>query len=324
MCGSTTVTADKKDQIAALSAKYRQVTASPFGKDDEIGMLNLVTPDSMRQILKAADGGRVHDLGVDLFTNMPSWTAGGDMGFQIWMSHTPGSTVVDDSTGLGAESNELVSYSGDSIAMYTHTGTHVDTLNHYGYHREIWNGFKESEHLGRAWRVAGADKHPPVIARGLLIDVAAAQGVDVLPDSFPIGEAELRDALARQKSEIRVGDVVMVRTGRMSVWPASEPFMLNEPGLTRGGAEFLARSGAITIGADNLAIEQMPSDPEEVWPPVHTYLLAEAGIPIIEVLNLEELAGLGLYEFAFIGACLKLRGATGSPVRPLALPLRQD
>lgn len=323
MCGPVEVSVQEKQSIAALSASYRKVTASPFGKDDEIGMLNLVTATSMRDILRVADGGRVYDLGVDLFTNMPSWTAGGDMSFQIWMSHTPGSTVVDDSTGLGAELNEVVAYSGDSIAMYTHTGTHVDTLNHYGYHREIWNNFKESEHLGRTWNVAGADKHPPVIARGVLLDVAAAQGVHMLPDGFGIGEAELRDTLVRQGTELRHGDVVLLRTGRMSVWPATDQFMLNEPGLTRGGAEFLARAGAITIGADNLALEQMPCDPAEIWPPVHTYLLAEAGVPIIEVLNLEELAGNELFEFCFIGACLKLRGATGSPMRPLVLPLQR-
>ena len=76
------------------------------------------------------------------------------------------------------------------------------------------------------------------------------------------------------------------------------------------------------IGADNIGLERHPSGDPESWQPVHTYLLAEAGIPIMELVDLEELAGLGVYEFAFVGACLKIRGATGSPIRPIALPLR--
>ena len=70
-----------------------------------------------------------------------------------------------------------------------------------------------------------------------------------------------------------------------------------------------------------MGIEQKPGPSDELWPPVHTYLLAEAGVPLIEVVDLEELARDKTYEFAFIGACLKLRGATGSPIRPMAIPL---
>jgi len=86
--------------------------------------------------------------------------------------------------------------------------------------------------------------------------------------------------------------------------------------------EKVKRNPAILIDGDNLAVEQIPSVPAEEWPPVHTYLLAEAGVPMIELLDLEALAAEKVYDFAFVGACLKLRGATGSPIRPLALPLR--
>lgn len=75
------------------------------------------------------------------------------------------------------------------------------------------------------------------------------------------------------------------------------------------------------VGADNIALEHLPSADPENWLPVHTYLLAEAGVPILEVVHLEELAEEGVHEFCYIGACLKLRGATAGPVRPLAFPL---
>jgi kynurenine formamidase len=325
MCGPGIVSAEDRERIAAFSATVRTATKSPFGPDDQIGMLNLMTRDSVREVLAEVDAHKVIDLAVDYFIGMPSWAAAGDPTYQIWMTHTPRGSVIDDLAGVGETQNRLVSYSGDSVLMYTHCGTHVDTLNHFGYHGKVWNGFSVDEHLGsRHWTVSGADKHPPIVARGVLIDVAGAQGVECLPDSFGIGEAELRDALRRQKTELRVGDVVMIRTGRMTVWPDAQRYLAPEPGLNREGAEYLAKCGAMLIGADNIALEQYPSAEEGNWDSVHTYLLAEAGIPIVEVVDLEALAADRLYTFAFLGACLKLRGATGSPMRPMALPLRSS
>jgi kynurenine formamidase len=310
--------------IAALGARSRQPSASPFGPGDEIGMLNLLTPDSAAAVLSRVDGGRSFDLAVDFFVGMPSFLGGGDPPFQFWMTATPSGSVGDDPLGLGEAQNRLVGRSGDALSMFTHTGTHIDALNHIGYGDTVWNGFTEAEHLGsRHWRRAGADRHPPIVARGVLIDVAALHGVDMLPASYAIGPDDLQRALARQRTELRVGDVVLVRTGRMTVWPDADAFIDDEPGLDLRGAEFLARSGAVAIGADNVGLERHPSGDPENWQPVHTYLLAEAGVPILELVYLEELAAAAVYEFAFVGACLKLRGATGSPIRPIALPLRQ-
>jgi kynurenine formamidase len=208
--------------------------------------------------------------------------------------------------------------------MFTHTGTHIDALNHIGYGGTVWNGFTEAEHLGsRHWLRNGADQHPPIVARGVLIDVAGLYGVDMLPPSHPIGPDDLQRALARQGTDLEVGDVVLVRTGRITVWPDAEAFIPDEPGLDLEGARFLAEAGAVIIGADNVGLERHPSGDPENWQPVHTYLLAEAGIPIMEIVDLEELAANAVHEFAFIGACIKIRGATGSPIRPIALPLRQ-
>lgn len=321
MCGPTEVSEEQAGQIAARNNVFQEVSSSPFGSDDQIGMLNLISADSMRAALANVDPRKIFDLSTDMFTNMPSWTMTGDLSFQIWMSHTPRGTVNDDITGLGVEKNEIVSYSGDSIAMYTHTGTHVDTLNHYGYHNKIWNNFSADEHIGRVWDVAGADKHPPLIARGILLDIPATENVEMLPDSYGIGEQDLRNALQRQDIELRFGDVVLVRTGRMTTWPDPEKYLFSSPGLTREGAEFLAKAGAVTIGSDNIGIEQQPAPIGQIWPPVHSYLLAEAGVPMIEVMDLEELAREKVYEFAFVAACIKLRGSTGAPIRPLAIPL---
>lgn len=323
MCGPSIIDEETRNRIAAFSVTPGQVSASPFGPDDEIGMINLLTPAIAREQLARADAGKIFDLSVDMFMGMPTWTAGGEPPFSIWMVHTPRGSVVDDPVGVGPAQNETVAWSADAISMFTHCGTHIDTLNHFGYHNKIWNGFDADEHLGSLhWTKAGADKYPPIVGRGVLVDVAAAQGVDVLPDGFAIGEAELRDALDRQGTEICPGDIVMVRTGRGSTWPDGAAYLPREPGIDRGGAEFLATSGAAMVGADNIALEHLPSADPENWLPVHTYLLAEAGVPIMEVVDLEELSQEAVHEFVFVGACLKLRGATAGPIRPMALPIR--
>jgi kynurenine formamidase len=323
MCAPSPHGEDPIEAIAALSARFREPSRSPYGDDDEIGMLNLIRPEAVQAALSEVDAWRTFDLAVDYFLGMPNWTVSGDPSFQIWMSSTPSGGVRDDPMGVGRAQNEMVGRSGDCISMYTHSGTHVDTLNHMGYGGTVWNGFTEERHLGsRHWLVAGADTHPPIVARGLLLDVAGAHGEDVLPDSYGIGADELRGVLERQGTELRAGDIVLLRTGRMLRWPDPEAFIPDEPGLNREGAEFLAREGVILVGADNIGLEQIPSADPENWQVVHTFLLAEAGVPIMEIVNLEELAAESVYEFAFIGACMKIRGATGSPIRPIALPLR--
>jgi kynurenine formamidase len=285
-------------------------------------MLNLITPQLSASMLSRADAARVFDLSVDLFPGMPTWTAGGEPPYQIWMNHTPQGSVVDNPVGVGPEQNELVAWSADSISMFTHCGTHIDTLNHFGYHDMIWNRFTSGQHLGSTgWTVAGADKLPPVIARGVLLDVATAHDTDVLADSFVIGPEQLETTASRQGTDIRLGDVVMVRTGRGSTWPEASAYLPREPGIDRNGAEWLAQKGVAMVGSDNIALESLPSADAENWLPVHTYLLAEAGVPIMEVVDLEGIAAEELYEFCYVGAALKLRGATAGPVRPLAFPL---
>jgi len=321
MCVACYVDEAMKQKIIAYNAEFHEVTRSPYGRDDEIGMLNLIDAQSRSAILSRADASKVFDLSVDHFVGMPGWFGAGDQPYQIWMTHTPAGEVVANTMGVSLEANTLVGYSGDSISMYTHCGTHIDTFNHFGYRGKIFNDFSEKEHLGsRVWDRCGPEKHPPVFARGVLLDVAALHGVNVLPPSHAIGEGDIKACLKRQDLALKPGDVVLLRTGQMTIWP-DMAFVKNTPGLNRQGAEFLAKNGAIMIGADNLTLEQTPSAEPVNFFPVHTYLLAEAGIPILEMAYLEELAAEGVHEFAFFGACIKLRGATGAPMRPVAMPL---
>ena len=304
-------------------AAERTAGTSPWGPADEIGRLNLMTDESRHAVLSRVAGGTVYDLSVEYFIGMPSWQAAGDPHYRIWMTHTPRGTQVDDPLGVGARMNEHVSYTGAAVSMYTHTGTHIDALVHFGLDGKVYNGFLAREHLGdRGWRVAGAENIPPIVARGVLIDVARAKRVEMLPDNYRISRQDLVDALARQSVTLRAGDVVLIRTGRMRVFEDAAAYMTNPPGLGMEAARFLVEeAGAMIVGADNLSFEAFPSEIDTDYVPVHTYLLAEHGVPIIELVDLEGLARDRVYEFAFVGGSLKLRGADAAPMRPIALPL---
>jgi kynurenine formamidase len=301
-----------------------KVSKSPWGPDDEIGRLNWLTSDSVKTILGRLDGTKVFDLNVDYFMGMPSWTAAGDPPFEIWMTHTPQGSVHDNLSGVGAEVHQKYSYCGDAMSLYTHCGTHIDTLNHLGHWGCFWNGWTADEKLGsRHWTVGGTDKYPPIMARGVLLDIAGLHGVDCLPDGYQIGADELKKAAREHGVELRRGDIVSIRTGRMTRWPDMSYLDVPMPGINLAGARFLCEEGgAMVIGADTAALEAFPSDAEG-YSPVHCYMFATAGAPIVENLWLEELAAARRYEFAYLAMPLPMRGATGSFMRPVAVPLRR-
>lgn len=308
----------------AFGDSSRQVGKSPWGPDDQLGRLNLMTEQSRSAILARLDPSRLYDLSVEYFIGMPSWQAAGDPHYRIWMTHTPQGTVVDDPLNTGTAMNEHVSYTGAAISMYTHMGTHIDGLAHFGLNGEIYNGFSAEAYLGdRGWTVAGVETMTPIVARGVMIDVASAKGFDMLPDGYRITRDDIAASLDAQGLTLERGDVVLIRTGRMQHFENTSAYMDNPPGLGLAAARFLVEeSGAMIVGADNLSLEAFPSEMASDYVPLHTYLLAEQGAPIIELAWLEDIARDRVYEFAFIAAPLKLRGADAAPLRPVAIPLR--
>lgn len=311
--------------LLPATAMAAEAGKSPWGPQDEIGTLNMMTDSSRLEILARVSSGKTYDLSVEYHEGMPSWYAIDDPRYQFWMTHTPHGFAVDDPLNLGHEMNAHVSYSGDAISMYTHMGTHIDALAHFGLHGEIYNGFHWHDHLGDdGWQRGGAEKLPPIIARGVLIDVAAYRNVAMLPPSYRITAKDLAGALAAQRVKLKRGDAVFIRTGRMRVIDDNDAFMDAPPGIGLEAAKYLVEHGAMVIGADNLSLETFPVETVDNWIPVHTYLEAEQGVAIMEVVFLEELASDAIYEFAFIGASLKLRGASGAPMRPIALPVKQE
>ena len=300
------------------------VGISPWGPNDEIGTLNMMTEASKLQILSRIASGKSYDLSVEYFVGMPSFHALGDPPYQYWITHTPNGTLVDNPNGMGEAMNRKVSYTGDAISMYTHMGTHIDALNHFGLNGKIWNGYSPEEHLGdKGWKKTGAETIPIIIARGVLIDIRSAKGERLLPN-YRITAEDIKEALKKQHLALQPGDVVLIRTGQAQYYQQASEYLDNYPGISLDAVKWLVEDQQIMLlGADNLSLEAFPPERADNWVPVHTYLLAEKGMMFIEQMNLEPLAEDRVFEFAFIASSLKLRGASGAPMRPIALPVNK-
>ncbi len=204
-----------------------------------------------------------------------------------------------------------------------HSGTHIDALAHCtcGPDNAWHGGFSADKYLGDYGPLnKDASELPPLIRRGVMIDAPALLGVPHLAPSQPVGRVEIEAALARQGTEVRAGDVVLLRTGTMSNWPDSKRMEASTgSGLSMDGAEWLVERGVSVVGGDNVALEATPSTVPGVPLPVHRFLIQERGIPIMEWVYLEDLAREQVYDFLFVCLPLPIKGATGSMVRPLAI-----
>lgn len=201
-----------------------------------------------------------------------------------------------------------------------HTGTHIDALSHQADALTLCGGIPVSEvQTPHGFTEHGVEKIPPIVAPGILLDVAAMKGVDVLEPGHVVTDTDLEECCDRQGVEVSPGSVALVRTGNARFWRDEERY-LDGPGMDGAASRWLADRGVVAVGADNMAWDVPGRWDEEAGclMPGHLILLARRGVYIIENLALEELAAAGFHEFEFVCLPLKLVGATGSPVRPVA------
>ncbi|MGH9841519.1 MAG: cyclase family protein [Blastocatellia bacterium] len=307
-----------------------------WGKDDEVGVLNELTDASRLAALRLAERGKVYDLGI-LY----------DRRSYKWPGHSPGE-ILSFRTPEGVKrqgdvpdlvNNNASKTAWHSTAMFIsdNVATQIDGLGHAteGDDNHWYNGYTEKD-WGGNWgqRKADASKIPPIIARGVLIDVAGLKGVDALPGNYAITVADLEQALARQNTQLKPGDVVLVRTGTLRHWGETGANHAkiaehDSAGLTVESAKWLVeQNGAIMICGDTSGVEYGPK-PEDTkafrekyrsFMPMHNYLLIEQGIHIGEFHNLEELARDRVYEFCYVAMTNKIRGtAAGFTLRPIAI-----
>jgi kynurenine formamidase len=220
---------------------------------------------------------------------------------------------------LGARAPGGFKYAEDSVLFSTHSGTHIDALAHVWSGDTLYNGHPASStRSGSGAGSLGAEKLKPIVTRGVLLDFVAATGAP-LTASQPIGRAELEQAYERIGVTPQPGDAVLTRTGWWeSKGAAGAEYFDLEPGISGEGALWLAQHDVAVVGADNYAVEVQP-DPDGMTFPAHLELMHRHGVPLIENLDLTELAEAGATTFLFVLAPIPLEGSTAAPVTPLAV-----
>lgn len=272
-----------------------------------------MTVDGSTAVLRAlqlARTGRVYSLAQPLGANAPMQP------HRVWHVMM---NLEQALPGAAKGSNRLTA-AEEVIVTSMHNGTHIDALGHVAIGDQAYGGAALSEIVtSTGFQSFGIDTVPPLILRGVLLDVAAQSGVDVLEPGTVVTARELERAEAASATVLE-GDLVMIHTGWGRLWDADpDRYRTAEPGIGLEAAQWLTDRKVSAIGADNWAVEVVPMENDDEAYPVHQHCLTKSGCFLIENLNLAELAEDGITECCVIVLPLRVEGASGSMVSPAAL-----
>jgi kynurenine formamidase len=279
--------------------------------------------DKVLEAARLVRQGRIYSLARERFRGMPLFP--GHPPFEVLSYRTPQGIRAAGEEPWGAPNDAHLGYMSELVLATTHSGAHIDALAHMTVGEDDrWHGGSARTDLGDFGPLKGdASELEPLWARGVLFDVPGYRGIDFLPKAEPVTAGELEEVARAQGIDVGPGDVVLIRTGYMSHWPDAERMAEHRgPGPDISAARWLAERGIAASGTDTETYEVQPA-PDRGSPanpqPVHTHLLIELGIYLMESLDLEELAAERIYEFLFVALPLKIRGATGSMIDPIAV-----
>jgi kynurenine formamidase len=279
-----------------------------WGSEDERGALNLLEPDLVREAAALVRTGKVYALGLSIQPR----------GVPLAKDRQPAlhfMAVDGGDFAAGARTRDGVGFADDYIIMATHGSTHIDALSHVWSNNLMYNGVSSNQVRSSGASRNGIDKIPPIVGRGVLLDVAAIrQG-----DSRSITIDDLEECERIQDVKVGAGDIVLVRTGWLQTFfTDAERAQSENPGLATETAGWFAERDVVVVGADNLAVEKYPETGMEMLP-FHVRLIRDFGIHLMELLDLEELAKDGVAKFLFVGSPLRIRRGVGSPLNPVAI-----
>jgi kynurenine formamidase len=281
---------------------------SKWGAGDQRGAGNHMKPETVLRATRLIKTGQVFELGRRLEQSMPLQAT------RTFELHTKRTAPLAGSNRRG--SNEEV-----VLAEIGQVGTQFDVFAHQTIGDSLYNCFKLDDIATRnGFSKLGIENIGALMTRGVLLDIAALKGVEMLPDSYEITVADLQQALQKQQLTLQPGDAVILHTGWGRLWGKENArYMRINPGIDVAASEWLARQDPMLIGADTAPINVTPSPDPKLSNPVHQIALVVNGIFLLENLRLDELAAQRAYEFALIVEPLKLVGATGSTVAPIAV-----
>ena len=228
--------------------------------------------------------------------------------------------AANDGSGATQGTNQAI-FNDDLLVTWLGIGSQIDGLGHFGIGHRYYNGLHVSQFL-RPDGITTFSTHtlPPIVTRGVLLDVAALRGVKRLDATAAINKTELEAAARRQGVEVRRGDVVILNTGWQALATEDpEAFLAAEPGLGVEGAEYLVDKGVVAVGADNWALEVFPAENPQEFGIVHQTLLTRNGVYILENMRTDELVADRVSEFLFTLGAPRFVGAVQMVINPIAI-----
>jgi kynurenine formamidase len=281
---------------------------SKWGASDQRGAGNMMKPETVLRASKLIKTGEVFELAAILSPDPKEAFINTNRVFNIYTKPAlpiPNARVANE---------ELV------VTELGQIGTQFDAFAHQMWGDSFYNCFKLGEIGTRSgFKKLGVENVGSLMTRGVLIDVAGSKGVDMLPTSYIITPDDLQQALARANQKLQAGDAVVIRTGWSKLMgKENQRYGSVSPGIGVAAGQWLVGQEPMLIAADNCCVEVRPSEPPHNLP-IHAMMLIQQGIYLIENLELEALAAARAYEFAFIVEPLKIKGATGSAVAPIAI-----
>ena len=297
--------------LSAQAGAQQNWYPSKYGPNDEIGAANLITPQRVLEAVKLVKTGKTYPLGVVVDRTTPAYPP-----------RSVAVTVVQPGQAEGQTFGEnKVSYNDDMIMGWFGVGTQLDGLGHLGIDGVFYNG-NHNKDFGQITGLTkmGIEKIPPLVGRGVLIDMAKHRNVDMLKEGEIFSTDEIKAAAQAQGVQIREGDIVVFHTGWLSLLGKDNPrFGAGEPGIDGAAAEYLASLNVVAVGADTWGIEAVPfKNPNRLWE-AHQVLLAKNGIYILETLNTAALVRDGVKEFLFVLGQPLYKGAVQGIINPVAI-----
>jgi kynurenine formamidase len=281
---------------------------SRWGAEDQRGSANWITAQSILKATRLVKTGELFELGAALTSDPKESFINEGRQYNIYTK--PSLAKPNTRT----ENEEIITTELGQI------GTQIDALAHQMWNDSFYNCFKQADIATRTgFRKLGVENFGSLISRAVLIDVAAYKGVDMLPAGYVITPEDLQRSLERQNTKLEKGDAVLINTGFGKLLGKDNvKYGKDSPGIGLAAGRWLVTQDPMLIGADNCCVEVRPSEPGMSLP-VHSLMLIQNGIILLENLLLDKMASAQAYETMFVVQPLKLKGATGSNVAPVAI-----
>lgn len=284
---------------------------SRYGPDDTLGAINQLSPQKVLEAARLVTTGKTYALGVETGPDSPAYPP-----------RRYALTVLQPGDGTGATLGaDRATGNDDLLITWMGIGSQIDGLGHMGLEHRYYNGNHASDFVtATGLTKLSTDKLPPIVTRGVLLDMARHLKQPVLPAGTAFNRTEIEAAAKAQKVTIGAGDVVLFHTGWLNVADTDKAkFMAGEPGLGVDGARYLAGLGVVAVGSDTWAVEVIPHENPTLAFPVHPELLAKNGVYILENMDTRALAADGVHEFLFVLGQPRFVGAVQAVINPVAI-----